>query len=137
MGRGQRDIEFKLLAQWYLENALPGARLATTGPNIVALFAPEYKNSFVHIGSIKADNLDEFVERCLDKSVAYIAWESRIGLAEGNYYYDIWGMANIANLAKPVTTSRYRFLAQIHGADNQFINVFAVLRKPLPALPQK
>jgi hypothetical protein len=137
MGRGQRDIEFKLLAQWYLENALTGARLATSSPNVVALFAPEYKSSFVHIGSIKADSPDEFIESCLDKSITYIAWESRIGLAEGTYYYDIWGMANIANLAKPATTSRYRFLAQIPGADNQFINVFAVLRKPRPAPPQK
>jgi hypothetical protein len=132
MGRGLRDIEFKLLAQWYLENALPGARLATTGPHIVALFAPEYKSNFVHIGSIKADNPDEFIKSCLDNNITYIAWESRIGFAEGNYYYNIWGMANIANLAKPATTSRYRFLAQIRGG-GQFINVFAVLRKPLPA----
>jgi hypothetical protein len=129
VGRAQPNIEFKLLGQWYVNNAIKGARLATTMPPMVGLFAAEYEDSFIATYSIKADSPEEFIEKCYQENISYIAWDSRLGLLKGSYYYINWRLENIAALEKPRTTGVYEFIDQIYVSEKQYINIF-MLRKP-------
>ncbi len=131
VGNGQRDVEFKLLADWYIANAKPGEKILTTMSNIVSIYAPEHKASLLPTGSIKADNPTDFVRKCYDEEISYIAWDSRVGFSVGGRYYKLWGLKNIAVLAKPQTIGPYEFITQIRVNERRFINIFR-LRKPSP-----
>ncbi len=133
VGSGQRDIEFKKLADWYIANAKPGEKMATTMPGVVSIFAPAHKDCFLDIGGLKAQSPDDFVRKCFDKDITYVAWDSRIGLNIGGRYYKLWGIENIRVLARPQSIGPYEFITQIRINERQFINIFR-LRKP-PALP--
>jgi hypothetical protein len=79
IGNGQEDIEFKYLAEWYLKNASPGEKLASSMSGLVATFAPKYKNNCVHLGGIAADSPQEFIEQCHKLNITYVTWDSRLG----------------------------------------------------------
>jgi len=128
LGDGQRDNEFKLLADWYIANAEPGEKMLTTLPHVVRIYAPEHKDSLLQVGGIKAENQSEFIKKCYDEKITYVAWDSRLGLAPGNEYYKFWGMKNIAMLAKPRSIGPYEFVTQIRANKRRFINVFRLKR---------
>ena len=129
MGNGQRDIEFKLLANWYLENADQCEKLLTTLSGTVSIFAPECKGSFIPTGRIRARSPADFVAQCHENNISYVAWDSRVGLRNPNeLYYRKWRIKNIAMLAKPETTGPYEFVTQIRANERQFINVFRLIR---------
>jgi hypothetical protein len=134
IGNGQRDIEFKLLADWYNENAKPGEKLLCTLANIVRIFAPQHTS--LHTNTIKADNPSDFAQKCLDENITYVAWDSRAGLAPGSEYYKLWGLKNIAMLAEPRSTGPYEFVTQIPVSRNRFINIFRLRKSPPPPPPE-
>lgn len=136
IGNGQQNIEFKLLADWYVANAKPGEKLVTTLPHITRIYAPEHRDSFLWLGSIKAESPSDFVSKCYAKNVSYVAWDSRLGFSPGDPYYKMWGLKNIAMLAEPRSIGVYEFITQIKVSKRRFINVFH-LRKPSPGLPSK
>ena len=125
---GRRDIEFKLLADWYISNTRPGEKLVSTMSNILNIFAPAQKDYFVHMGAMKADNPRDFVKECYDKDITYVTWDSRIGAGVGGLYYRLWNIKNIAMLAKRENFGPYEFVTQIRVNERRFINVFR-LRK--------
>jgi len=128
VGNGQRDIEFKLLADWYLENADPGEKLLTTLAGTVAILAPGCKDSFIATEKFTARSPADFVAQCHENNITYVAWDSRVGLRNTGLYYRLWGIKNIAMLAKPETTGPYEFVTQIRANERQFINVFRLIR---------
>jgi hypothetical protein len=124
MGVGHKDMEFKLLAEWHRENARPGEKMVTSLPGTVRYFAPEHKESFIPLGSIRADRPANFVGQCNDMDITYVAWDSRTGLRPRSVYYKLWGYGNIAMLNKPQNTGPYEFITQIQVSEKRFINIF-------------
>jgi len=138
LGNGKRDIEFKRLTDWYCRNAEPGERLITTMGHVMAIYAPQQKEYFRHMGMIKADTTDGFFEECYRKNITYITWASRLGMVPRSPYYKRYGMGRIAPLARPQDYGPCRFLCQIPGdSRRRYINVFRLRdlpadRKPAP-----
>jgi len=124
VGNGDENIEFKRLADWYVANAGPGERMVSTMANILRIFDPAHKDSFVHIAGIKAENKFEFARMCYEKEITYVAWDSRLGVYVSDRYYKYWGMKNIAMLSMAKSIGPYEFIVQIQGNDSDFINVF-------------
>jgi len=127
VGRGQADMEFRYLAQWYLKNAQPDEKMVTTMAHVVSIFAPRYKNSFVHTGSIKGKDIRNFLESCYEKDITYVTWDSRIGFLPQNSYYKRWRIHRIAPLQKPQSIGPFKFISQIKRSENKFINIFRLL----------
>jgi hypothetical protein len=131
MGTGWRDVEFRMLADWYVANVKGSGKMVTTMANLERIFAPEYKDKFVHTSGIDANSPTEFVETCYKKGIAYVAWDSRLGLTPDDLYYKRWRLGNIAPLARPENMGPYEFVTQIRASDRRFVNVFKL--KELPA----
>jgi hypothetical protein len=128
MGDGKREVEFKYLADWYVENAKPGEKLVSTMANVLRIFAPKYKDCFVHIASVKADSPYDFVKKCYQEDITYVTWDSRLGVFTQDRYYRYWGIKNIAMLARSEDVGPYEFVTRIRGGGESYINVFR-LRK--------
>ncbi len=124
MSNGQRDIEFKLLADWYRDNAGAQDKLATTYAGVVALYLPNYRENLVHTGQLKADDPAGFHRNCREKGVTYVAWDSRLGRRPRNRYYEYYGLANLASLAEPESSGPFEFLIQFQVNEERWINVF-------------
>jgi len=140
---GQRQAEFKKLADWYIANAQPGEKMLTTLPHVVRLFAPKYSSRFNYINSIKADSPEKFAEKCYRENVTYVTWDSVGGSQTKGSYYERWGYKNITMLAQPRDIGPYQFVEQITAADPEdplyqhkrgiFINIFRLRpRQPTP-----
>ena len=121
---GQKDLEFKLLAKWYIENAQQGETMLSTMSNVVQIFAPARKEAFIHIYSISAENRDAFIEECYLKSIDYVVWDSRLGSRPGSRYWRLWNLQNIVELEKPQNSGPFLFVKQIRVNENQFVNIF-------------
>lgn len=135
VGTGKRDVEFKMLADWYVRNAQPGEKLAATLTNVMRFFAPKQSKYFVPMETIGGDDATKFVLKCYKKGIRYVAWDSRIGLTPTNSYYKKWGIARIAMLSRPQSTGPYEFITQLKYSDRRYINLFR-LRKPDTDQPQ-
>ncbi|MCK5270425.1 MAG: hypothetical protein KAJ46_06555 [Sedimentisphaerales bacterium] len=127
VGRGQADREFRDLARWYLENAQPDEKMVTTMAHVVSIFAPRYKNSFVHTGSIKGKDTNKFLESCYKKDITYVTWDSRIGFSPQKSYYKQWRIRRIAPLQKPRSIGPFKFISQIKVDEKRFVNIFRLL----------
>ncbi|MHC5060537.1 MAG: hypothetical protein ACYTFK_05585 [Planctomycetota bacterium] len=131
VGSGKTDIEFKMLAQWYVENAEPDEKLAATLTNVMRFYAPKESKNFVSIQSIGGNDAAKFVQKCYKRGIKYIAWDSRIGFTPNNSYYKKWGIKRIAALARPRSVGPYEFITQLKYSDRRHINLFR-LRTPPP-----
>jgi hypothetical protein len=130
VGNGGRDIEFKYLADWYVQNAKKGEKLVSTMANLLMVLLPEYKDNFVEIDAFTdANSPEDFIRKCYEKNVTYIAWDSRIGLAVGDSYYKIWKMQNIAMLAAGRDIGPYQIVGRLITNQRRYIYVYR-LRKP-------
>jgi len=123
IGNGERDIEFKYLLDWYSQNAQAGEKIALTVPIILQTMGPEYKDNFVHIKNIEADDPLEFVKACYKNNITYVAWDSRIGYAPNDPYYKLWKVKNIAPLSGGKSVGPYDFLAKV-GRGRRFVYVY-------------
>lgn len=127
LGDGQKDIEFKMLADWYRAHAQPGETMVTTLPHMVALWLPP-EASLISTDRIGGEDLDGFLADCRRKNVTYIAWDSRLGLARTNSYYKRYGLDRIARLIDPQQLGPYA--AQLEFVDRvvhhrlRFINIY-------------
>ena len=137
VGNGQHNIEFKLLGDWYVTNAKPGEKLLTTLPHIARIFAPEHRDSFLWLGSIKAEGPSDFVIKCYAENISYVAWDSRLGFSPKDPYYKLWGVKNIAMLGKPRSIGAYEFVTQIQASRQRFINIFRLRRPSVEPAPQQ
>lgn len=130
IGTGRANVEFKMLADWYLENAKDGEKLLSTMANVARLYASEHKDDFVHTGSIKTDDPVGFAKECYQKDITYIAWDSRLGLSPNDLYYERWRLKNIAALAYGKDVGPYEFVTQIRASKRRFINIFRLKHPP-------
>lgn len=130
VGNGDTDAEFKKLADWYVQNAQPDEKMVTSMPNVVRLFAPKHSKNFIPTSRIKGDDSSGFVQGCYKRNVAYVAWDSRIGLAPNNSYYKKWRISRIAMLGKPQSIGPYGFITQLKQNDRRYINIFKLRTNP-------
>jgi hypothetical protein len=121
---GKQDLEFKLLAEWYKENAKPGETMLSTMPSLIQIFAPANKDAFIPLGSISAENRDAFIEECYSKSIDYVVWDSRLGDRPDSRYGILLKIKRIEALEKPRNNGPFVFIEQIRVSKNQFINIF-------------
>ena len=125
VGNGDRDIEFKRLADWFYEKGRDGEKLVTTMPGHLKTYAPARRGQVVPTNAIKAADPQDFVSRCREKGVVYVAWDSRLGFARRDRYYKIFGLQHIAMLGQPRDNGFYRFVERIDGNHpSRFINIF-------------
>ena len=132
MKSGQTYMEFKKLADWYVEHAEKGEKLVTSLPHTLSIFAPEYRRSFVHM-DLKADSPDDFVKKCYERNITYVTWDSMGGRSDPkkNRYYGLWGFKNIAMLIQPTDNGPYQFITTIRPNEKgHYINVFRLRRAP-------
>ncbi len=120
---GNRDAEFKMLADWYVTVAMKNEGLATTQAGIVQIYCKRGK--IVHYRDNDVATIDEFIDSMLDKDVKYIAWDSRLGLAPRDPYYKQKVLDIISPLAKPADIGRLKFVKQFINGKN-YINVFEI-----------
>ncbi len=137
VGNGDKDKEFKMLADWYVANAKPGEKMISTLPHVVRLFAPKYHKHFISTSSVTAQTPQEFVQNCYKKNITYIAWDSRIWLRHNYSYYKRWKIGSTRMLAKPKDVEPFfEFVDVIKNNERKFINIFR-LRELSPEQKQK
>ena len=132
VGQGKKDMEFKMLTEWYVENAQPGEKLLSTMPHVMSLFAPKQAKYFTHTGGIQAENISQFIDICYERNYVYIAWDSRIGHYPNDSYYKRWKMQKVQHLGRPQSIGPFEFITQIKRSDRRYINIFRLRAKPTP-----
>ena len=125
VGNGDRDWEFKLLADWYAANAEPKEKLITTLPGVVNLYAPSYRKYILHSTSVTAETPADFIRNCYRKNITYVAWDSRIGLTPDYTYYRRWkiGSTRMLGVTRDVDPV-FEYITQVKHNDRSFINIF-------------
>jgi hypothetical protein len=123
MRGGNRDAEFKMLADWYSENAEKGEGLATSLASVVKIYVK--KGKIVNYRDVQVGSLEEFVDYMDKRDVKYIAWDSRLGLAPKDPYYKLYGLDVIKPLVQPVDRGRLKFVKRFENG-KRFINLFEI-----------
>jgi len=127
VGDGQKEKEFKLLADWYTASAKPGEKLAVYMAGVVRMFAP--KSAEYIVQPPKADSPLEFINACHENDITYVGWATREGLRNDHWGYRRLGLdKNIAVLREPRSIGPYQFVTQV-GTKRGFVNIFR-LQKP-------
>lgn len=119
---GSHDAEFKALADWYVENAQPGEKLATSMSPVVRLYVPR-KGNIINYRNIKSESPMDFADKLYKKGVRYVAWDSRLGLAPRDPYFKLYNLDRIKTLMHPRTQGPYKFIKRIENG-RRFINIF-------------
>ena len=122
LGDGKREIEFKMLGEWFASSAKPSDKMAVYNCGPAALFAGKFAKNIT--GFPKADNPDQLVEKLYEANVTYVVWATREGVGQRHNDYRYLGLdKNIAMLNQPRSTRPYEFIRQI-GTEKGFVNVF-------------
>jgi hypothetical protein len=128
VGDGKKEMEFKLLADWYVTNAKPGERLGVYMAGVVKTFAPTYAKYIT--GLPKAENPSEFVKACYEEDLTYIAWATREGLSTNHTGYRQLGLdKNIAFLRQPRNVGPYEFITKV-GWERGWVHIFRLGPRP-------
>jgi hypothetical protein len=131
VGDGQRDKEFKQLADWYVAHAKPGEKLGVYMAGIVKMFAPKFAEYIVRLPG--AESPEGFVKACYEKDIAYVVWATREGLTDQHTTYRRLGLhKNIKHLRTPKSTGAYQFITRV-GWKGGYVNIFR-LRKPVDVI---
>jgi hypothetical protein len=134
VGNGQREKEFKDLAQWHVANVKPGEKLGVYMAGVVRMFAPARADDIV--GLPGADSPEEFVKACYEQDITYVVWATREGLSRAHTSYNRLGLhKNIGALREPRNVWPYEFITQL-GSRKGFVNVFR-LRRPAEGIKQE
>jgi hypothetical protein len=126
--------EFKMLAQWYSQNAyFPDKSkrpqiLITSAPALLRKFCLYNDDYFWHTSSIWGDTAEEFLQRCWRNGVSYVAWDSFYGTDTESELYKTWRLDRIQMLSEPQSVGPYQFVQQFKVNDEHTINLFRLLR---------
>ncbi len=133
LGDGQREIEFKLLGEWFATNAGAAEKLAVY-QNDTQLFAG--KNAANVVGFPKAASPRELVTELRRQGMTYVVWATREGYSHGQHtgYQQVGLHKNIAFLDKPRSIGPYEFVTQL-GSERGFVNVFRLRDQGEEQLP--
>jgi hypothetical protein len=124
---GKTRYEFKLLADWFEENAEKDQKMIVTFPELLGYFQPDHEKSFVWIADLDAHNYEDFVNKCKENKITYVAWDSYDGFNLGLRRYSRWGICHIARLAHGENNDDFEFVRQIKINEKQFINIFKLI----------
>jgi len=132
LGNGQREIEFKLLGEWFAANAKPDEKLVVYMDGPTRLFAGSSAGNI--IGFPKAASPEELVEKLLEQGATYVVWATREGFSKGQHtgYQQLGLNKNIAFLSEPKSIGPYQFVTQL-GSNRGFVNVFRLQKAAGPA----
>lgn len=124
IGDGQRDIEFKYLAEWYRDNAGSNEKMACTMIPHLKVFAPEYEGNFFPLRNIRSKNPRDFIRECRRIGITYITWDSR--LTSDLKLQKNWDIENIALLSSPRSIGPCEFITRIinESDPNMYVNIF-------------
>jgi hypothetical protein len=122
VGDGKREIEFKMLGEWFAVNGKPDEKLSVY-QNDTQLFAG--KNAPNVVGFPKADSPEELVGKLRQQGITYVVWATREGYSHGQHtgYQQLGLDKNIVFLARPQSVGHYKFVTQI-GSEKGYVNVF-------------
>ena len=133
VGDGQRDKEFKMLADWYIANAKPGEKMGVYMYQVVGIYAQKYADDIVALP--QADSPQDFIEACYKEGLTYVVWATREGLRNDSVRYRRLGLdKNIAQLRIPKTVPPYQFVAQVVGKRG-YVNIFRLLPRKSETVP--
>ncbi len=124
VGTGQREKEFKILAQWYKEIYKPDDKIAVYMAPVVKLFVPELADSVVALPF--ADTQEEFIEKCREEGITYVVWATREMSKPKTEGYKMAGLHNIAFLYKTQDIGPYKFVKQIKNR-SELVNIFRLV----------
>jgi hypothetical protein len=130
LGDGSRGAEYRVLAEWFQENARPGEGLACANTCAVELYAPKRKSDVTHFFFLTAGSPSEFVERCREKGIVYVAWDSDTGKSVGSYYYRLFHYENLEPLKRPRSSGPYEFVKEIDSEQGNHLYVFRIVKPP-------
>jgi hypothetical protein len=128
VGDGQKEKEFKLLADWFVANAKQGEKMGVYMAGVVKIFAPKFAEDIVRLP--KASTPEEFIKTCYDQNITYVVWATREGLSYDHTGYRQLGLhENIKQLATPKSQGAYQFVSQV-GSERGYVNIFRLLKTP-------
>ena len=128
LGSGMHEAEFKQLADWYVENAAPGERLATTLSSVVRIYVP-VKADIYNYRYLKSKDSMDFAVKLNERNVRYVAWDSRLGLAPKDPVRKIDHLDNIKTLMNPKTQGPFKYIKTFQSG-RRFINLFELQQPP-------
>jgi len=133
LGDGKREIEFKMLGEWFAANAKPDDKLAVY-QNDTQLYAGKFAQNV--IGFPKASSPRELVEKLRQMGVTYVVWATREGFSHGEYPgYQLLGLdKTIGFLDKPRNIGPYEFVRQV-GTNRGYVSIFRLKDKGDEQLP--
>jgi hypothetical protein len=132
LGDGQTDKEFRMLADWYHDNAKPGEILVTTLPQVVSLYDQSIEPYLIRTSSLEGETLDDVIRDCYRKNITYLAWDSRIGRFKKDAYYLKWRMGRVAELQARRDYGPLEFITQLKHTDLRYINLYRLRPQSAP-----
>jgi len=131
MGEGKSNFEFKLLADWYKENAEVGEKMVVGLAYTTGYFSGGNRDAFLFYKNFKSDSPADFIQQCHALNVTYVTWDSIHGLkgVRREVYYNKWRMENIDLLEDSRNVGPYTFITQIKRDEKHYINVFRLSKK--------
>jgi hypothetical protein len=122
VGDGQKEKEFKLLADWFVTNAKQGEKMGVYMAGVVKIFAPKVAEYIVRLP--QAESPEEFIKTCRDQNITYVVWATREGLSYDHTGYRQFHLhENIKDLANPKSQGAYQFVSQV-GSERGYVNIF-------------
>jgi hypothetical protein len=81
IGHGSYNYEFKMLADWYAENAEPGEKMGCTWVGLMRILLDKHAGSMVDLKIAASPTLEGFVEKCYENNITYVVCTVRGGAA--------------------------------------------------------
>ena len=136
---GQKEAEFKELAEWYRKNAKSGEKMGLYMASVVSMFAPEHAADIVRLpwvyneqGEPQGDP-EKFVRACYDEEITYVVWATREGFGDHSAYRRKKLDTNIGFLREPKDNGPYKFVAQVHNKSRRaYVNIFRLQKGYVP-----
>lgn len=129
LGNGEKDTEFMELADWYRENAM-GEKMLTAMAPVVQIFVPDGK--ILHLGGDWGKTFPEFIQRCYQRDIRYVVWDSRVPPQDS--YYKAWNLQKVAPLSQPRNVGPFEFVKKIERSSRNYLYIFKL--RPTALLPE-
>ncbi len=121
VGTGEREKEFKMLADWYVEN-IPGQTMGLYMASVVEMYAQKYAEDIVRLPG--GETPEEFIAECRRRGIEYVVWATREGLSSDHTGYKTLNLdRNIAYLRQPRDIGPFDFVERV-GWRGGYVHVF-------------
>ncbi len=79
IGHGSYNYEFKMLADWYVENAKPGEKMGCTWASLLKVLIDKHADSMIDLKQMASPTFEGFVEKCYENNITYVVCTPRGG----------------------------------------------------------